>query len=47
MCEGPDKREGGVEDGKTCSSRSPRALQRMVKSNKKLLEHFKNYLTCL
>lgn len=40
-CDGPDRREGGGEDRKTCSSRSRRALWTMEKSNKKLLEHFK------
>lgn len=40
-CDGPDRREGGGEDIKTCSSRSRRALWTMEKSNKKLLEHFK------
>lgn len=45
-CEGPDRRKGG-EDGKTCSSRWQRALWTMTKNSKKLLEHFKNYLTCI
>ena len=45
-CEGPDRREGG-KDGKTRGVRSQRALWITVKSNKKLLEHFKNYLTCI
>lgn len=46
QCEGPDRREGG-EDGKTYGGRSQRALWTMIRSSKKLVEHFKNYLTCI